>query len=413
MTINLVKAFDAIGLHEHQRDALGKLTNGRILCGGVGSGKSLTAAAYYMKNEAPRPVYVITTAKKRDSLDWEEEFVKFGVGTQEGATTAGVLIVDSWNNIKKYSNVYGAFFIFDEQRLVGSGAWTKSFLKIAKKNHWLLLSATPGDTWMDYVPVFVANGFYKNRTEFKREHVVYNTFSNYPKIDRYVNIGRLLRLRRELLVEMPFDRHTIRRPTHIQVSYDKEAFNKVLKDRWHVYEDRPIKDVGELYHVMRRVVNSDPSRLEAIKRLLVKHPQLIIFYSFDYELDILRTLANERSPLASTMGEKVTVAEWNGHNHHEIPDTDSWVYLVQYTAGAEGWNCITTNATVFYSLQYSWKTYEQSHGRIDRMNTPYIDLFYYTLRSPSFIDKAVWASLSQKKNFNEKRFTARFLDTDR
>lgn len=426
-------------LRDHQNDAVENLDNGKILWGNTGAGKSLTAVAYYMEKEAPRDVYVITTAMKRDSLDWETEFVKFGVGTQRDATVAGVLTVDSWNNIQKYINVYGAFFIFDEQRLVGSGSWTKAFIKIAKRNHWILLSATPGDTWMDYIPVFVANGFYKNRTEFKREHVVYNTFSKFPKIDRYTNVGRLVRLRNKLLVEMPYDSHTVRHPKDVEVSYDKSTFDKVFKERWHVYEDRPIKDVAELFRVMREVVNKDPSRLEAIKELLKRHPRLIIFYSFDYELEILRTLGEESwtSKIANQLSgndetgetsgrttarvaergstsktrqtrESFVVAEWNGHNHHPIPEGDHWVYLVQYTAGAEGWNCTTTNATAFYSLTYSYKTYKQAHGRIDRLTTLYTDLFYYTLKTSSFIDKAVWSSLARKKNFNESRYAGWF-----
>lgn len=447
----------SIELREHQKKAVGQLENGKILWGGVGSGKTLTACAYYMEKEAPRDIYVITTAKKRDDRDWETEFAQFGVGTEKGATVAGVLTVDSWNNIMKYSNVYGAFFIFDEQRLVGSGRWVKAFLKIAKRNHWILLSATPGDTWLDYVPVFVANGFYKNRTEFMREHVVFVPHVAFPKVQRYTSVGRLVRLRNKLLVEMPYDRHTVRHPKIVDVPYDKSTFDKVLKERWNVYEDRPIKDVAELFRVMRRVVNSDPSRLEEIKKLLKTHPRLIIFYSFDYELEILRTLADPESQTwrtpkpASTMssspssrktsnsssnapaaiqtspnsrsgsgrttnttknttsGSTFQVAEYNGHKHQDIPETDSWVYLVQYTAGAEGWNCTDTDATIFYSLQYSYKTFEQAHGRIDRMSTTFTDLFYYVFKSSSIVDRAIFGSLAHKKDFNEKRF-ARHLD---
>ena len=383
----------AVTLYPHQEEVLKRLHNGSILWGGVGSGKSLVAMAYYMLREAPKDVYVVTTAKKRDSLDWDKEAARYGVGRLSGASVAGVLTVDSWNNIGRYSHVVGAFFIFDEQRLVGAGAWTKAFIKIAKHNHWILLSATPGDTWMDYVPVFVANGFYKNRTEFKREHVVYNNFSKYPKIDRYIGTGKLIRQRNQLLVHMPYLRHTTRHVKSVIVGYDKEKFEQATKKRWHVYEERPIKDVGELFIVMRKVVNEDPSRFLAVRELLEKHPRLIVFYNFDYELAILRELA-----------EDVPVAEWNGHKHQEIPSGDRWAYLVQYTAGAEGWNCTATDAVVFYSLNYSYKINEQAKGRIDRLNTPYTDLYYYVLRSGAMIDQAILRSLRAKQTFNEQDF---------
>lgn len=380
-------------LYPHQEDALKRLKNGNILWGGVGSGKSRTAVHYYMHNEHGLPVYVITTAKKRDSLDWNGEFARVGVGTEEDATVAGVLTVDSWNNIEKYVNVKDAFFIFDEQRIVGSGKWAKTFVKIARKNRWILLTATPGDTWLDYIAVFVANGFYKNRTEFKRTHVVYNPWTKFPKVDRYVGVSRLRRHRDKILVEMPYDKHTTRHLTDVWCDYDKDLLNKVLKDRWHVYEDRPLRNVAELFLVMRKVVNSDDSRYARLLEQFIRHPRLIIFYNFDFELDILRQLKDD-----------MKTHEWNGHKHEELPSGDAWAYLVQYTAGSEGWNCVATNATAFWSLTYSYKQFEQAQGRIDRLNTPYYDLYYYTFRSRSVIDNAIWKSLSQKKNFNESAY---------
>jgi hypothetical protein len=392
-------------LRPHQIEAVDKLDNGKILWGGVGSGKSITAAAYYIRKEAPKDVYVITTAKKRDSLDWEGEFAKFGVGKSSDATVAGTLTVDSWNNIGRYREVSGAFFIFDEQRLVGSGEWSSVFIDIARRNHWILLSATPGDTWLDYIPVFIANGFYRNRTEFKREHVVYNSFAKFPKVERYLQVGRLVRLRNQLLVEMPYLKHTTRISHEVAVSFDKQLFDQVWIKRWNPYENQPIRDVGEMFMLARKVVNSDETRLAALRAIMWTHPRLIVFYNFDYELSALRTLSDTKlteNSITQETSSSFSIAEWNGHKHQPVPTTDSWLYLVQYTAGAEGWNCISTNAMVFYSLTYSYKAWHQAHGRIDRLNTPFSDLYYYRLMSFSLIDLAVWRSLATKKSFNER-----------
>jgi hypothetical protein len=372
---------------------------------------------------------------------------------------------------------------------------------------------------MDYVPVFVANGFYKNRTAFKREHVVYNTFTKFPKVDRYISQGKLLRLRKGLLVEMPFQKHTTRHSVETPLAYDKVVLEKVLKDRWHVYEERPLRDVGEMFSVARKVVNSDPSRLEMVKELWKKHPKLIVFYNFNYELEALRLLveyfvATETStgfssstrsigkwqdhgspsmtltgipglseslsntsnrtpsslstktsiqaPKSSSIssgialsvatsqrnvpqhwenewttstgtstercsktsptgtcsntqtsgetgnGQSMALAEWNGHKHQPIPSTDRWLYLVQYTAGAEGWNCIETDAMIMYSLNYSWKVSEQAEGRIDRLNTPFRDLWYYKFTSDSWIDQAIERSLRAKETFNEAKYVGLF-----
>lgn len=377
-------------LRPHQEEAVENLSNGKVLYGGVGSGKSLTSLAYYMKHEAPKNIYVITTAKKRDSLDWEGEAAKFGISKVKNASIAGALVVDSWNNISKYVDTEDAFFIFDEQRVVGSGTWAKSFIKICKKNRWILLSATPGDTWLDYVPIFIANGLYRNATEFKREHCVYAPYSRYPRLIRYIQVKQLEKYRNMLLVEMPYERHTTRIVKDIQTSFDAELFRQVFVKRWHPYENRPIRDVGEMFHTMRKLVNSDPSRLEKIRQLLTAHDRVIIFYNFDYELEILRELYDEN-----------TVGEWNGHKKDDIPDTERWVYLVQYVAGSEGWNCTSTDTVVFYSLTYSYKNFAQAQGRIDRLDTPFNELYYYVLLSNSPVDKAVRGALANKKSFNE------------
>lgn len=403
----------AVDLYPHQLKAKGEMHNGCVLEGGVGSGKTRVALTYFVIEEAhgslringegddsefktPKDLYVLTTAKKRDELEWEGEAARFSISTSRDSSLGGVLLtVDSWNNISKYSNIEGAFFIFDEQRLVGSGAWVKAFLKIAKNNHWIMLSATPGDSWIEYAPVFIANGFYKNRTEFIDKHVIYARFSRYPKIDRYIASGLLAKHRSEVLVRMPYERHTTRHIQDVVVDHNKSLFERVVKERWNIYEERPIRDISELFRVMRKLVNSDPSRSNFLVTLLQTHPCLIVFYNFNYELEILRTLSSQLS---------IAVAEWNGQKHQPIPEGKSWIYLVQYTAGAEGWNCVTTNSMVFFSLNYSYKINEQAKGRIDRLNTPYFDLHYFILRSDSVIDNAIRKTLSTKKSFNEKRY---------
>lgn len=402
-------------LAEHQIKARDQLHNGSILYGLVGTGKSRTAVAYYEKYESPKDVYVITTAKKRDSWDWEREFAAIACGTEH--TAHGKLTVDSWNNIGKYVDVEGAFFIFDEQRLVGTGAWVKAFYKIVKrnahmrvedtpdepvsKNDWILLSGTPGDTWMDYAPVFIANGFFKNITEFRAKHVVMEPFSKFPKIKGYLNETKLELMRNHVLVEMPYEKHTNRILNEWPVIHDKEAFKQVAVNRWNIYEDRPILDVAEMFRLMRRVVNEDPSRVDEVLKLQQMHKKIIVFYNFDYELDALR----------QGIGCKVPQAEWNGHKKEAIPDTDEWIYLVQYVAGAEGWNCTETNAMVFYSQTYSWKNYEQAQGRIDRLDTPFTDLYYYVLMSDSLIDRAIKRALRQKKAFNERKAARELFGT--
>lgn len=400
-----------INLYPYQLEAVKKMRNGCILCGGVGSGKSRTALAYYYirhggevntENYVPMDdvkipnLFIITTARKRDAREWETELLPFLLSTDRAENLYhNRVVIDSWNNIEKHVLAKNAFFIFDEQRVVGKGAWVKSFLKIAQNNEWILLSATPGDTWQDYIPVFIANGFYKNRTEFNQMHCIYSRFSKYPKVERYVGINRLIRLRDRILVDMDFERQTVSHHETIMVDYDRETYKAAMKTRWNPYTNEPIKDAGELCRLLQKIVNLDPDRFISCIEIMENHPRVIIFYNFDYELDALMEMCAANG---------VEYAQWNGHKHQEIPEGKEWAYLVQYNAGAEGWNCIKTDTIIFFSQNYSYKIMTQAAGRIDRLNTPYKDLYYYHLKSSSSIDISIARALKQKKNFNERKF---------
>ena len=398
-----------IELYDYQIDAVKQMKNGCILCGGVGSGKSRTSLAYYHilfggqyspfeKMTNPKDLYIITTAKKRDSLEWLDDMLIFGISDDSECSLYGndlKVVIDSWNNIGKYVDARNSFFIFDEQRLVGKGAWVKSFLKIAKANEWILLSATPGDTWMDYVPVFIANGFYRNRTEFNMKHVKWNPYSKFPQVDRYFDTGRLIRLRNKILVKMEFERHTVSHHNDIYCDYNQIIYKDVMRNRYDPITHEPFQNASGLCQALRKIVNSDETRITKVMEIVDSCQKAIIFYNYDYELDILKSC---------DYGEGFEIAEWNGHKHQEVPIGDKWIYLVQYNAGNEGWNCIRTDTIIFYSNNYSYKVMVQAAGRIDRLNTPFTDLHYYHLKSRAGIDLAIDKALRQKKNFNEGKF---------
>jgi len=392
-----------LNLYDHQKRAIEKLKPGSVLVGRVGSGKTLTALVYffekvcggktpqsndntYIPRRIEKDLYVITTAKKRDSFDWEKEAANLPLE---------IAAVDSWNNITKYVGIKDAFFIFDEQRLVGNGVWVKSFLKIVKNNQWILLSATPADTWMDLVPLFIANGFYKNRSEFLRRHVVYSRFSKFPKVERYLEVSRLIALRDSILINMHFERNTVSHEINVICNFSKERQRQLITDRWNIFDQEPVRDVSQLCYLLRKLVNSDIDRLVKLNELYARHKKIVIFYNFNYELEILRKFSHDNG---------IPCSEWNGHKHEPIMETDSWLYLVQYASGAEGWNCTETDTIVFYSQNYSYRIMTQAAGRIDRLDTKYIDLYYYKFISNSIIDLSIDKALKNKQTFNEHRF---------
>lgn len=400
-------------LYPHQNKAIKKMFSGCILNGGTGSGKSRTALYWYFSKNGgyignkeykpmkpnPPDLYIITTAKKRSDLEWEEELIPFHLFPDKETKLTeyyeNKVVIDSWQCIKKYQDVRDAVFIFDEDKLTGKGAWCKAFLKISEHNEWIILSASPGDVWQDYETVFVANGFFRNRTEFRQEHLIYSRWTKYPSIEGYKNETRLIRLRDRILIDMDFDRHTIPHDIDVLTKYDVSEYKQAIRTRFDPFKEEPIQQASGLCYVLRRIVNSDESRQVRLLEIFEKHPRMIVFYSFNYELDILKNLA---------YGDDVVIAEYNGSAHDAVPTSKRWVYLVQYTAGCEGWNNITTNCIVFYSQTYSYKTLLQAKGRIDRLNTPFTDLYYYHLKSKSGIDLAISRALHEKRKFNERKW---------
>ena len=281
----------------HQREAVSKLKPGSILVGGTGSGKSRTALVYFFSKicggkivdrfepvKEYIPLYIITTAAKRDKKEWDEELKEFPISQYT---------IDSWNNIKKYVDIKNAFFIFDEQRVVGSGTWSKSFIKISKENKWILLSATPGDTWIDYIPVFIANGFYKNRTAFLKRHVVFSRYTKYPKVERYIEEDLLKKIKDQILINMDIKRRTIPHRINVITDYNKESYKIITKDRWDFINNKPIENASQYVQLQRQVVNSDNSKIERLKEIIELHNKLIIFYNFDYERDTILELIKD------------------------------------------------------------------------------------------------------------------------
>ena len=400
-------------LYPHQEEALKKMFNGCLLNGGTGSGKSRTGLYYFFSKNGgrydgrtytpmrgkPPDLYILTTAKKRNDKEWEEELVPFLLypdpKTHMTQRYGNKVIIDSWQNIKKYTDVVGAQFIFDENKISGKGVWAKSFLKITKNNEWIILSATNGDKWEDYETVFLAHHFFRNRTDFRDNHLVYNQYSKFPDVIGYRNETRLCRLRDRLIVDMDFERHTTQIHEDIYCQYNMMKYREAMRKRWDPYKEEPISQASSLCYVLRHIVNEDESRQVKLLELIEDHPRSIIFYNFDFELDILLNLAYPEGTI---------VAQYNGHCHDKLPESDRWVYIVQYTSGCEAWNTISTDTIIFYSQNYSYKVLVQASGRIDRLTTPYTELHYYHLKSYASIDVAITKALRQKKKFNERKF---------
>lgn len=397
-------------LYDFQREALNELSVGKILCGSYGSGKSRTSLAWYFEKnggvfdrynfkqmEKPRDLYIITTAKKRNELEWEKEFIPFQLSSKPDENFyKNKVVVDSWQNVGKYKFVTGADFIFDEDHVTGKGVWVDAFYEIAKSNDWIILSATPGDTYEQFIPVFVANGFYKNRTQFLHEHAIFNRYTPYQKIEGYMNKRKLEYYKSLIIVPMDFLRKT--KPEHITIwtDYDKAIYKQLMRTRFDIWNEKPFENAAGLCYGLRKVVNSDPSRTSHLLSIMLSHKKIVVFYNFDYELELLKGIQNFEPDF--------TIAEYNGHKHESIPKTDKWLYLVNYSSGAEAWNCTETDTMVFFSQTYSYKTLFQSYGRIDRLNTPFDILYYYHFKSRAPIDLAISKSLNDKKEFNAKNF---------
>lgn len=374
-----------ISMYEYQLEAIDKLQSGMILWGNVGSGKSRTSLYFYCKNYSNKKLLIITTAQKRNNGEWLEECKVFGLNP----------IIDSWNNIKKYEKYENYFIIFDEDHLTGYGAWSKTFIKMAKCNDWLVLTGTPGDNYAEFMTVFIAKGWYKNKRDFEENHVIYSRYSKYPKVDRYINQGLLEKHRRDILVKMFVEKRPMVHKEIVITQYDISKYKKAYKEK-RDENNKPFKNATAFCLYLRKICNEDESKIVKVRELLLKHNKVIIFYNYIYEKEMLLKLLKTMKTF--------NVGEYNGQHHDDIPIGERWAYLCQYTAASEGWNCLLCDTMIFFSMSYSYKAMEQAAGRINRVNTPYKDLYYYYLRTTSSIDLSINRALSTKRNFNESTF---------
>lgn len=388
----------------HQRDAIRKISNGNVVVGATGSGKSLVGLVYYYTNILEGSVepfrkptksvslYIITTATKRDSLDWNSECAEFALSTNQEASVNGIkVVIDSWNNIKKYKDIRGGFFLFDEQKTTGYKRWSKIFIRIAKNNRWILITATPSDRWMDLLSVFIANGFYKNKRDFVNQHVTYNPYVKYPSITGYRNVNKLRILKKRIFVIIDYQSPSIIENKVISVDYDVDALTQIEKTEWNPFTDSPIINLSEFASVLRRSLNSHPSRINEAIRIRNTVKKLIVFYNFNFELEILKHGYSG-----------IKIGELNGHRHDALPVGSDWVYLVQYNSGNEAWECFTTNHMLFYSLNYSFRIMTQAKGRINRLTSGFNYMYYYYLVSNHWLDKGIQKALNKKRDFNNK-----------
>lgn len=376
-----------IVLDEKQEKALAELKpSGSILVGATGSGKSIVGLEWYRRKRSTLPLLVITTAKKKDSNEWIEEAAKLDIHNIE---------VVSWNTIQKYVSINNHVVIFDEHRAIGYGEWAKSFIAIAKNNDWIILTATPGDDWMDFAAVFIAEGFYRNRTAFLNAHVEWNPWVRYPKVLKWHNVWQLIEYRNLITTTLDYQRSALLHTFNIVTEYDKEAYTRALKTRWNPFNDEPIRNAAELCYCLRRISNETTSKLDILGEIFDAKKKLILFYNFKYELEMIRTWCSKN---------EILLREWNGEKHQDLPNGKSWIYAVQFIAGSEAWNCTSTDTLVFFSQNYSYRLMAQAAGRIDRRNTPYEHLYYYRLFTNSTIDNAINEALERKGKFNERLF---------
>ena len=404
-------------LKPFQENCLERLSTGKVLAADTGAGKSIMSLAWYLSKECASDehslksgakawtlyhgspdLYIITTPKKRDSEEWESDLSKFNLVKGRNSKEMGEvnIFIDSWNNIKKYTEIKNSVFIFDEQRAVGSGTWAKSFVKIAKQNHWIMLSATPGDTWSDWCPLMIAKGYYPNRTAFFNKHAVYNPYVKYREIIRWDNTDELEYYRSKMLVTCRMEKKTTRHFEEVIADCsNKYEVKRAYKERTNPKTGEPFKSASELCAYTRNIINTDPTRSAVGLKIIQMYDRIIIFYTLTDELEGIKWACNKA-------GRKMYF--YNGEIHDQVPTGNNWAYIVQYTAGSEAWNCTTCNAMLFWDLTYSYKQFKQATGRIDRLNTPYSDLYYYAIRSYMPLDLAIRRALREKKDFNSRGF---------
>lgn len=389
-----MSAATKISLYPTQEDYLARLGNKPYMFAGVGSGKTLMAL-FRAHRTGARKVIVICPASVRDTKVWQLDLEKSGLEF-DAFQVEGYSFLQKFKKLDftMYSDYYviidEAHKIKNSQSLQGMGAWKLCLLA----RGYSLLSGTPMSKWADATNYAKITGLVTNKTEFYRKYVVEQRSYAHKGMDivGYRNTEELIRWwnsialrgRSEEFVELPR-----KQVIEVSVPIKRKEYISMIKNRI-TADGEPLDNAPKLTWALRAHAEAAPEKIRWVVEKVEGLENCIIF---------VNTIAAIESLSAHLKDAGVKHGVWYGKKKDKFEDQN--VMVVQYQSGGTGLNLQKFSTTIFLSPCYSFIDYTQAVGRTYRNGQPNKCTFYH-LKSFGTIDAAIYAALSEKRDFDDK-----------
>lgn len=394
-------------LYEYQKKVIDKADSSWLFALGTGTGKTILSIHHYLKHYNGESLLIIAPAQKVLEGGWDREVQRvanfYNIQIQYDVMSYGVL-AKKWNLYK------GWFVIFDECHYVKNPTSQrgKAALNLTRiSTNFSLLSATPSSNgWADTINYMLMFNFYRNKTQFIKEHAIHETkFFGQKQIKviaDWKDQDKLKMLYQSISTKLSKDDCLDLPPLIFEDVYFKvsKEYEIIRKKRVLETENGPIAydTVMKLQHGLRFYANQK-DKLSYTEMLAEStNENIVIFYYYQQEKDdLVKVLAKNKK-----------IYEVSGKVNH-LPSRDQWdelkntVTLVQYQAGAAGIELQYCNLVIFYTPTFSFQDYDQALGRAYRNGqTKKVTVYRYITKKS--VEEHVYRSLAEKKDFTESLF---------
>lgn len=391
-------------LYNFQRQLLNSIEENYIIAADTGTGKTMMAIHHYLKHNTGEPLLILAPPQKIKEGGWQREldFVAshYNIEIPYDIISYGVLS-KRWKEYKDW------FLVMDECHYVKNPTSQrgKAAINLTKQStNFLLLSATPSSNgWGDTIAYMIMFGYYKNKTQFLKEHAVYNRidYGNGPVnvVSDYRDQEKLQKLYQSFSIKLAKEDCLDLPPLVFEKVHFKPSkeYNIIKKDR--VLGEELFDNISKLQHGLRFYANQ-ADKLKYTEMLLEgTEENVIIFYNYKQENEELKKIAKKL---------KKKVFEVSGSKTN-LPDKEKWtslknsVTIVQYQAGAAGIELQYANIVIFHTPTYSYQDYEQALGRAYRNGqTKKVTVYQYITKNT--IETSIYQALAAKKDFTEELF---------
>lgn len=354
----------------------------------------------------------ILVAKKNDKLP-KKEIKAMRPGRQKE-----LRFLKQW---KKEMEEKPTIIIADEVQLMKNptAKTSKALMELMKNNITIGLSATPMPNGMldDGVAYLVYNNYYKNQSDFRKQHIPPRMYDRYYKPDVYtidyeIDPNRFFELDlfkerikattfvpdAEVDFEMPHQRlHTL--------AYDlsQKTINDIY-DMSNSYKERRYDSYRQYLSDIKRAISQDSNHVERMKLIVKenKDKQPLIFYETNAQLEVIEKGLNELN-----MPYKCINGQGNSDKLDDIDTTDTeQAIVIQYKSGGNSIEFTNSFVSIFYGLIYSWGDIAQAMGRNIRRGMPqdsYVNQYFLLATHPH--DSHVYDVIERKEEFSEDLLT--------